>query len=262
MDEQAFLTPNQAASVLNISLSTLKKLIYQQKIRTFRTPGGHHRIFRSDLLNAYESSNPIFHEIQPELDTDEMLFKAVYAFSTVVERRNRFCRGHSASVSQISCEIAKNLFLSKEEIHTVAKAALLHDIGMITVPENILNKRKMFSRREFSLIESHPLVGAEILGDFLIFQDIVPIIKQHHERPDGKGYPYGLQSRDIRIEAKIIAVAEAVNCMTAPDSYRKPVVLDKVVEEIQRCAGTQFDAAVVFAFLQWARKKDIHRASV
>lgn len=240
--EDGFLTPNQAATMLNISLSTLKKLIYQGKMKTFKTPGGHHRILKSYLLNSYKGSN-----------SASCLIQALCAFAAITEKRRKFCRGHAAAVSEISAGIAACLGLSEEEIENVTTASLLHDIGMVAIPEIIINKETSFSMEDHEAVKKHPVLGADMLANFSIFADIAPIIKQHHERPDGLGYPCGLRNNEIRIESKIIALAEGFDCMTAEDSYKKPIEFEEAAECIRRASGSQFDPAIVDAFLKEAK---------
>lgn len=251
--ENRYLTPNEAADILNISLSTLKKLIYQDKIKTFKTPGGHHRILKSDLLGGHQNNYSFSQPGQALPRFEDILFESIAAFSSILESRHQFCHGHAAAVAQISCEIARELKFSEILIERIGKAALLHDIGMISVSEGIINKDAALSPRDYQIVKNHPLAGAEMLAEFAIFEDVLPVIRQHHERPDGSGYPYGLENRNICIEAKIIAVAEAFDCMTAVDSYKRPVEFEVALDHIKKAAGSQFDHAVVDAFLGCAK---------
>ena len=246
-----FLTPNQAADILNISLSTMKKLIYQGKIQTFKTPGGHHRILESDLLPGQPSAHSGFPGQRPlTREFEEVLSGSIQVFTAIIEKRQKFCRGHAATVARVSCEIAQALNFSEDDTEKVVKASLIHDIGMLTVSETVMNKTTPLTPQDYAALRKHPLMGAEILANFGIFEDIIPVIKQHHERPDGQGYPYGLKGVEICIEAKIIALAESFDCMTASDSYKKPIPPEEALEEIRAASGSQFDHEVVRVFLK------------
>lgn len=251
-NENGFLTTMQAAKILNISLSTLKKLIFQGRIQTFKTPGGHHRILVSDLLSMHKSEPSVE---QANASDNSELFDVICAFTEIIETNYHFGRGHASAVSKISCEIARGLKLSESDIGRVARASLLHDIGMIMIPTHIARKEKPLTEIEYKVVRKHPLMGAEILERFTVFADVINIVKQHHEQPNGSGYPYGLTGSNICIEAKIISVAESFDCMTAEYSYKKAISFEEAANHIQFGAGTQFDSSVVNVFLK--RKRNI-----
>ncbi len=251
--EKYFLTPNQAADLLSISLSTMKKLIYQGKVKTFMTPGGHHRILRSDLFNSLKKHDFFAGQMKAASKTGNVAMESIYAFSMIIQNRYKFCRGHAAVVSEISIQIAKGLSFSEAEIERVAKAGLLHDIGMIGVPDAIINKEGPLDSNEYEIVKNHPSMGAEILANFSMFEDILPIIEQHHERVDGMGYPHGIKNGNICVGAKIVALAESFDCMTSENSYTRSLGFDEALEHIKDGSGTQFDPAVVKAFLLRAK---------
>jgi excisionase family DNA binding protein/putative nucleotidyltransferase with HDIG domain len=243
--KDGFLTTVQAAKILNISLSTLKKLIFQGRIKTFKTPGGHHRILVSDLLNAHKLDAPVQ---ESDSSPDGQLYEAIYAFTAIIESQCHFAQGHAASVAKISRQIAQGLHLTDPQIDRVVRAALLHDIGMITVSPTIVKKQEPLTTKEYRFVQKHPQIGGNILGKFTLFADVVDIVKQHHEQPNGLGYPDGLKGNDICIEAKIISLAESFDCMTAPYSYKKPMSFERAVDLIHEQAASQFDPGVVKAF--------------
>jgi excisionase family DNA binding protein len=250
--EDSFLTPIQAANILNISLSTLKKLIYQEKIKTFKTPGGHHRILKSDIMRSHKNSESNSAAHAMAAGPRESVLRYVSAFTSIIERRNRYCRGHASRVSAISVEIAGGLGFSRGQIERVADAALLHDIGMLFIPESIINKERPFEDNDYEIVKSHPQMGADMLDGFEIFGAIVPVIRQHHEKPDGSGYPCGLKGSQICPEAKIIAVAESFDCLISLDSYRRPLKVRDALKLVKDGAGTQYDPDVVGVFLEKA----------
>jgi len=158
---------------------------------------------------------------------------------------------HSLRVSVISAAIAEALSLDEATVAKVKVAGSLHDIGKIGIEESILNKAGRLDDQEWSLMKQHPMRSARILASIDEYLDIVPIVKSHHERPDGTGYPAGLEHNQIPLEAKIIAVADAYDAMTVCRSYREPVCKMAAAEELLRCAGSQFDPMVVNAFVQF-----------
>ena len=127
---------------------------------------------------------------------------------------------------------------------------LFHDIGKIGIPDSILLKESKLSDDEYSQIKNHPTIGAHILQNATIFQDILPIVKHHHERYDGNGYPSRLKGEEIPYFARIAAVADTFDAMTSKRTYRNAIPIEEVKEEIKRCEGTQFDPSIAETFLE------------
>ena len=126
---------------------------------------------------------------------------------------------------------------------------LFHDIGKIGVPDSILQKNDKLTDDEYSEIKNHPTIGAHILSTASIFQDILPIVKYHHEKYDGTGYPEGLKGNDIPYLARITAIADTFDAMTSKRVYRNAMPLETVIEEFKKCRGTQFDPEIDDVFL-------------
>lgn len=166
-----------------------------------------------------------------------------------VEAKDTYTRGHSDRVSAYSVLIGEKLGLSDSDLHTLKIGGLFHDIGKIGIPDSILLKEAKLNDEEYSQIKNHPSIGAHILGGVPMFKDIIPIVLHHHERFDGRGYPSQLKGEDIPYFARIAAVADTFDAMTSKRSYREALPLEKVIEEIERCSGTQFDPAIASAFL-------------
>jgi len=247
-----FLTPNQAAHFLNVSLSTLKKFIYLGRIKTLKTPGGHHRIRKSDLfkmINGDSAPGP------SSFFKDKTLLGISRGFVNLMEKRQKFCHGHANSVAKISLKIAQRLKFSPQQTDRLHLAALLHDIGMLAIDANILNKETDLNDKEYSIIKTHPLLGEEVASSNKQFERLSIIIRQHHERYDGAGYPDGLKNDGICPEAKIVSLAEAFSCMTAGDSYRKPLSQKEAIEQIKINAARQFDPQMVEIFLKIYKSK-------
>lgn len=177
----------------------------------------------------------------------ETLKGTIHSLATVVEMRDPYTAGHQRRVSQLACAIATEMGLSKEQTEGIKIAGLLHDIGKISVPAEILSKPGRLSESEFSIIKEHPQVGHDILKDIKFEWPIAQIILQHHERMDGSGYPKGLSGEDILLEARILGVADTVEAMSSHRPYRPALGIDKALEEIQQNKGVLYDPKVVDA---------------
>ena len=166
-----------------------------------------------------------------------------------VEAKDPYTRGHSDRVSEYSVLIGQKLGLSEDLIKTLRVGGLFHDIGKIGIPDSILLKESKLTDDEYSQIKNHPSIGAHILCNAEVFKDILPIVKHHHERYDGNGYPSKLKGEDIPYIARIAAVADTFDAMKSKRTYRNALPLDVVKEEIERCSGTQFDPNIAKVFL-------------
>ena len=186
-------------------------------------------------------------------DTYKQLEKAymesIQTLRYTVEAKDTYTRGHSDRVSAISVLIGKELGLSQEDLRRLEIGGLFHDIGKIGVPDSILQKEGKLSENEYSEIKNHPTIGAHILSTASIFQDILPIVKYHHERYDGKGYPEQLAGERIPFLARITAIADTFDAMTSRRSYRNSLPIETVISEIEKCSGSQFDPEITSVFL-------------
>lgn len=186
-------------------------------------------------------------------DTYEKLEKAyldsIQTLRYTVEAKDPYTRGHSDRVSEYSVLIGKKLELSEKDMKTLKVGGLFHDIGKIGIPDSILLKEAKLTDDEYSEIKNHPSIGAHILCNAEVFQDIIPIVKHHHEKFDGTGYPGKLKGEDIPYLARIAAVADTFDAMTSKRTYRNALPLDVVKAEIERCTGTQFDPAIAKVFI-------------
>lgn len=186
-------------------------------------------------------------------DSKEQLEQAyldmIQTLRYTVEAKDSYTRGHSDRVSEYSVLIGEKLGLPEDQIKTLRIGGLFHDIGKIGIPDSILLKPAKLTDDEYSQIKNHPSIGAHILGSAVIFKDIIPIVKHHHERYDGNGYPSRLKGEEIPYIARIAAVADTFDAMTSRRSYRGPIDIEHVKEEIKRCEGTQFDPQIAEVFL-------------
>ena len=208
-------------------------------------------------LKSVEQMN-IIKQINEELaDSKDLLEKSylesIEVLRRTVEVKDVYTRGHSDRVSEYSLLIGEKLNLPPEQMKTLKIGALFHDIGKIGIPDAILLKTDKLTDDEYSEIKNHPAIGAHILSNASIFADIIPIVKHHHERYDGKGYPARLAGEDIPYLARIVAVADTFDAMTSRRSYRQALDFDYTTNEIERCKGTQFDPAIADVFLEILR---------
>lgn len=182
--------------------------------------------------------------------------ETIATLGSYMQHYHAYTRGHLERVASLSDMIAKQIGLPAQSLMLIRDAGLLHDIGKVGVSEDVLDKPGQLSDEDWAIIKQHPARGAEILAGMKYLELIVPWVRGHHERPDGRGYPDGLESGDIPLEAAVIAVADAYDAMTGgPDRkdqrvYRQPLTLDQAMDQIRYGAGTQFDPRVVKAFMQ------------
>jgi putative nucleotidyltransferase with HDIG domain len=171
------------------------------------------------------------------------------AIATVVEIRDPYTAGHQRRVSQLAVAIAREMGLPRERIEGLRVAALLHDIGKVRVPSDILNKPGSLAGPERAIIQTHPEEGYRILKEIDFPWPVAEIVLQHHERLDGSGYPQGLKGEEILLEARILAVADVVEAMSCHRPYRPALGIDKALEEILKKKGVLYDPKVVDACL-------------
>jgi diguanylate cyclase (GGDEF)-like protein/PAS domain S-box-containing protein len=171
------------------------------------------------------------------------------------EIKDRYIRGHPERTSTGAVALAEEIGLTAERVRDIRIAGLLHDIGKVTVSEGILNKPGRLTRREFVSIRDHPIVGSTLVSQVRGFERLVPIIRHHHERFDGKGYPDGLAGEKIPVEARILSVVDVYDALTHERSYRKALTRQDAIAELERGAGTQFDPLLVEAFLALVKKR-------
>jgi putative nucleotidyltransferase with HDIG domain len=158
--------------------------------------------------------------------------------------------GHSNAVAEYATQIATALGLSEKKVELIRTGALLHDIGKIGIPDSILYKPGPLTDEEFVYIKEHPVRGAELVSTNDGLREMVPIIRHHHERYDGRGYPDGLKGQEIPVEARILCVADSVQAMESDRPYRKALGNQAIIAEINENAGSQFDPVIVEAFLK------------
>lgn len=170
---------------------------------------------------------------------------AIKAMANLVDSRDTYTGGHSERVARYSFDIAKEMNLSDEECEIIFQAGLLHDIGKVTTPDAILLKPGKISKREYTLIMNHVVVGYELLVKIPMYKKLAEVVKSHHERFDGKGYPDGLSGDEIPLLSKIMIIADAFDAMTTDRIYKGRKSLEDAILEIQAYSGTQFDPEII-----------------
>lgn len=198
-------------------------------------------------MNMIKDMNDKLKDTYKQLERAYM--ESIQTLRYTVEAKDSYTRGHSDRVSEFSVLIGKHLGLSDSDLKTLQIGGLFHDIGKIGVPDSILLKDGKLTDDEYSEIKNHPSIGAHILSTATIFKDIIPIVKHHHEKYDGFGYPSKLNGENIPYFARITAVADTFDAMTSKRTYRDALPLDVVISEIERCKGTQFDPKIADVFL-------------
>jgi PAS domain S-box-containing protein len=191
--------------------------------------------------------------------TNQKLHKAmkstIQAIALILEKRDPYTAGHQKRMTKLACAIGEEISLSPDKIGGIYIAGIIHDIGKINVPTEILNKPGRLSEIELSLIKTHPQVGSDILKEMELPGGVSSIVLQHHERMDGSGYPSGLSGKDIILEARILAVADVVEAMASHRPYRPALGLDKALEEITKNKGKLYDPQVVDACWKLFKEK-------
>ena len=166
-----------------------------------------------------------------------------------VEAKDKYTRGHSDRVSAYSVLLGEKLGLSTRRLKTLRIGGVFHDVGKIGVPDSILLKENGLNDNEYAEIKKHTVVGADILQPVSYFKNILPIIKYHHEKYDGTGYPEGLKGEKIPYLARIVAVADSFDAMTSRRSYRNSLTRKKVIKQFEIGKGTQFDPQIADVML-------------
>lgn len=211
-----------------------------------------------DLLSAISTQIALLIEHKRLFDDlRELLISTVRMLISVLESKDFYTSGHSQRVTECALAIADELNLSKAEKSNLELSGLLHDIGKIDVPKEILSKTTKLTEEEYGQIKMHSAKGIEILKHVKQLSETIPTILYHHERFDGKGYPEGLKGQDIPLPSRILAVADSFDAMTSSRSYRTAIPREEALEEIKRNAGTQFDPVVCEAFFRAFQKKNI-----
>lgn len=203
---------------------------------------------RSEARLLYVTTQPQFHEISDMIGQLRKL-------AVEVEMKDGYTAEHCDRLQRLSFATGTALGLSASELFLLDFGAYLHDIGKVDIPLTILNKPSKLSAEEWQVIKEHPTAGRKML-EATFMKDAGKIVEQHHERPDGSGYPYGLSKNELLIEAAIVAVADTYDAMTTDRPYRKALSQSEALEELKRLVGVHYDKEVVRAFASIVSKVD------
>lgn len=256
--QKEILKTREAAELLKVTTQTIKNYIYSGKLKALKTPGGHHRIRRSDLKEigfiedlpgeegrlGREELYQIYKDLLGSyIATIKVILKAL-------DSRDVIATGHSQRVADYSIMIADRLGLSSMEKRNLELSALLHDVGKIGISEYILGKPGKLTDQELFMIKQHPEIGEHILEGVEFLKPTIATIRHHHERFDGQGYPDGLAGNNIPLPARIISAVETYDFLSSDLSYRKALSQQEVFDEMKRASGSQLDPEIVSTFLE------------
>ncbi len=177
-----------------------------------------------------------------------VLFQAIKALAAAIDAKEPYTAEHSQRVTRLSMVLAEELGLGEDQRYALELSAQMHDVGKIGTPDSVLKKAGKLNPEEWQYMREHPVKGAEIVGQIEELSEVASIIRHHHERVDGKGYPDGLKGEAIPLLSRIIAIADAYEAMTSDRAYRRGREREKALAELEAHAGMQFDAGLVKAF--------------
>jgi putative nucleotidyltransferase with HDIG domain len=191
----------------------------------------------------------------------DLFYAAINALAQAVGQRDEYTGDHSARVTEYSCLLGQQLDVPPEDLHWLRIGAPLHDIGKMGIDDSILRKRGRLTPAEFEIMKTHTTKGARIVEQIGCLAPVLSIVRSHHERWDGTGYPDGLAGQDIPRVARIVAVANAFDAMTSDTPYRPGMWSEHAFDEIKRMSGSQFDPEIASAFLE-IRKRVVRQKYV
>ena len=255
------------------TLNTESIELYDPKVNkyfiSYATPiideSGHIKAYVDSTIDITDSkekerkiieSRDAFFNMLKDLDFSFKELKEVYSglifsFVRALDAKSPWTKGHSERVTQYAMSISREIGLKEKDLETIETAAILHDIGKIGTYDTVLDKPGKLTDEEFALVKMHPGKGADILSPIRQFKNIIPIIRHHHDRIDGKGYPDGLKGDEIPFFARILHVADSFDAMTADRPYRPAPGKEYAISEFKKYNGIQFDTRVVEAFLKF-----------
>jgi putative nucleotidyltransferase with HDIG domain len=209
-----------------------------------------------------QAQQEIAERVQAEKDLKRSLEKlqkalegTIHALAATTEMRDPYTAGHQRRVAELAGAIAEEMGLPKDKIEGIRMAGLIHDVGKISVPAEILSKPSKLNEMEMDLIKAHSQIGYDILKEIDFPWAVAKIVLQHHERMDGSGYPQGLKGDEILLEARILAVADVVEAMASHRPYRPALGIDAALSEIEKNRGRLYDPEIVAACLRLFREK-------
>lgn len=182
-------------------------------------------------------------------ESQSMAMETIHALNDALEVKDAYTGGHATRVQDYAVKLAKATGMKKREVEMIRTAALLHDIGKIGIPDFILNKEGKLTADEYNIIKEHPVMGARILSNVDSLKEISTIIRHHHEKFDGSGYPDAIKHEEIPLESAILSIADSFDAMTTDRPYKRSMALIEALQELKDNKGTQFDPTLVDVFV-------------
>lgn len=212
-----------------------------------------------ELEKSRNEINRLYNILQKDYQVQvESIENVMISLAYIIEAKDKYTIGHTQRVSTYAVKLAEKIGLEKEKTERLRMAALIHDIGKIGVPEVILNKPGKLTEAEFELVKKHPVIGGNICKPLANFNDLCDIIRHHHEKLNGSGYPDGLKGDEISIEARILAVADVFDALYSDRPYRSKLPLDKTLEILQEEADKEnLDPKLVAVFIEMIKNNEI-----
>ncbi len=200
----------------------------------------------AELEAILEERNNTVTELQTDIENLKSILKEmIINLASTVDTKDPYKADHQQRVARLSCAIAKRMGFSEEHVDLIEFAGVVHDIGKISVPTQLLSKSSRLLKSEYTLVKNHPVIGCELLGKAGYPEAITAVVLQHHERANGSGYPQGLAGDDILMEARILAVADVVEALSSQRSHRQALGLEMALREIKNYSGRLYDPDVV-----------------
>jgi hypothetical protein len=209
-----------------------------------------------DLVEAIsELTGNIVHRARFHERIEERYIKTIWSLARAIDNNDPFAGSHGQRTADLVEGIALCMGLPQQDVETFHLAGTLHDIGKVGIPENILQKPGKLTAEEWEVMKKHPQLGVDILSPVAEFAPIIPIVRAHHEKFDGSGYPLGLKGEEIPLGARILSVADAFSTMTTGRIYRLAISTEDAISELRRCRGSHFDPFIVDASVDYLNSK-------
>ena len=245
---------------LLIPLKVLNREIGIIYINTPTPPEGITQLQKTILKVLSSQAAVAIENSQLYTELNELFLNTVQSLAAAVDARDPYTHGHSQRVAEYSLLTGNALKLDSTQLHFLKLSALLHDIGKIGIPDNVLQKAGKLNDDEYKIIMQHPVIGVNIITPVDKLKEIIPGIKHHHEKWNGAGYPDGLKENEIPLFGRIIAIADAFDAMMSHRIYRTSFSFNDTIAEILRCLGTQFDPELAKIFIDFIKQKELEVA--
>jgi excisionase family DNA binding protein/putative nucleotidyltransferase with HDIG domain len=258
------LTIKEVANLLKVSVQTVKNYIYQGKIKSFKTPGGHHRILESEVDKKLDPSlgsrdmekagaELKGNDLKELMDVSALIIRALVR--AIEGKEIPMFLGHSTRVAKLCALIGREIGFRDDKIELLNMAGLLHDIGKLNVDDAILSKTDKLTRDEYKELKKHPQFGSEMVKDVEYLQIFSPIIQHHHEWYNGMGYPEGLKGNAIPLDAQIVGIAEAFDVIMNKHKAHGNGAVQSSLDEIKKFENIQFSSNLITVLDNVAKKE-------